>query len=154
MSRFRICLACALPPEEAWRRVLDLRAHGAVLPLTTVLGERLAADDLRAGDRFVARTAIGPLRLDDAMLVEAIVPPGQGRPGHARIRKQGRAVRGWIELRVAASAYGSTVDWRQEITVWGVPRLAGPVTAAVARLAYRAALRRLLARDGPAPMAP
>ncbi|HET7399150.1 MAG TPA: hypothetical protein VFJ94_11590 [Intrasporangium sp.] len=148
MTRFELRLASSLPPQEAWRRVLDLRAHTAVIPLTTLCGDALGADELRPGSRFVARTAVGPVVVDDPMVIDEIEPPSGAQPGVARIRKEGKVIRGWIALRVGAAPGGSEVEWTQEISVLGVPGAAGRVTAAVARVAYGATLRRLLARPG------
>ncbi|WP_374971298.1 SRPBCC family protein [Terrabacter sp. BE26] len=148
MASFTVHLDSTLPAPEAWRRVLDLHAHTAVIPLTTVTGEAMSADRLVPGSRFVARTGVGPVGLDDVMVVEAITQPSDDRPGMAWIQKEGNVVRGAIDLRVAPAGSGSTVEWVQQIGVRGVPRLLDPVVARVAELAYRSALRRLLARRG------
>ena len=106
------------------------------------------AAELVPGSRFVARTGVGPLAFDDPMVVDELSPPTVDEPGLARIRKEGNVVRGWIELTVTPRDHGgSIVEWVQQISVWGVPGVAGPVTAAVARAAYGQALQRLLERD-------
>jgi hypothetical protein len=147
MAGFRVLLTTALPAAEAWRRVLDLRAHDRLIPLTRISSGMAAADDLRPGSRFVARTGLGPLGFDDRMVVDELTPPAGQDPGLARIRKEGKVVRGSIELRVSPQVTGSVVDWRQEIRVWGMPRALGWVTAGASRAAYGMALRRLLAHD-------
>lgn len=43
MARLEIRIASALPAPQAWARILDLRAHSAVIPLTTVTGATLDA---------------------------------------------------------------------------------------------------------------
>jgi carbon monoxide dehydrogenase subunit G len=146
MASFSLRLEPTLPAAEAWRRVLDLRGHTEVIPLTTVTGEAMTADDLVEGSRFVARTGVGPVGFDDVMVVDAITPPTLERAGEARIRKEGKVVRGSIDLRVTPAPAGSVVEWSQQIEVRGVPRALGPVVARVARTAYGTALRRLLAR--------
>lgn len=146
MATFEVLIDSSLPAPEAWRRLLDLRAHGAAIPLTTVSGDVLDAGRLIEGSRFVARTGVGPLAVDDAMVVESIVPPTVNSAGTVRIRKRGNVVRGRIELRVAPAATGCTVTWWQRIGVRGVPGLLDPVVSRVARAAYGKALRRLLAR--------
>ncbi|MEW1951998.1 SRPBCC family protein [Terrabacter sp. NPDC080008] len=148
MATFTVHLDSALAAREAWRRVLDLHAHSAVIPLTTVTGETMTADGLVPGSRFVARTAVGPVGFDDVMVVEAITQPGAEHPGTAWIQKEGKVVRGSIDLRVSPAGSGSTVDWSQEIGVRGVPRLLDPLVGRVAQLAYGTALRRLLAHRG------
>jgi hypothetical protein len=144
MARFGVVIESGLTAPDAWRRVLDLRMHSRVIPLTTVLGPALSADSLSAGSRFVARTAVGPFGFDDAMVVEAITAPREDRAGVARIHKEGRVIRGSIRLTVTPRSQGSRVEWRQEIRVLGVPALLDHVVAAVARQAYAAVLRRLL----------
>ncbi len=147
VSQFSVVLESELAATEAWRRVLDLRMHTRVIPLTTVRGSALSAESLAVGSRFVARTALGPVGFDDAMTVDEITQPRDGSPGVARIHKEGKVIRGTIVLRVSPRPRGSTVEWRQEIRVWGIPALLHPAVAAIARQAYAAALRRLLARD-------
>jgi hypothetical protein len=144
MATFRVLLPSSLPATEAWRRVLDLRAHDRLIPLTRITSGMVTAEGLAPGSRFVARTGIGPLAFDDSMVVDEITPPAGKDPGLARIRKEGQVVRGWIELRVIPQATGSVVDWRQEIRVRGVPRALGWFTARTGRAAYGRALRRLL----------
>jgi len=134
-----------LSPGEAWRRVLDLRAHSRVTPLTTVAGDALSADELRQGSRFVARTAWGPIGFDDVMVVDEIAAPRDDAPGFARIHKEGSVIRGSIELRVTPRPSGSRVEWVQDVKVRWVPGPLDPVVAWVARRSYAAALRRLLA---------
>ena len=147
MAHFEVHLDPPLSAPEAWRRVLDLRAHTAVIPLTRVTGDARVAADLGPGSRLVARTGIGPVGLDDAMVVESIMQPTPHSAGTARIRKVGNVVRGSIELRVTPTAAGCTVDWSQRIDVRGVPDRLGPLVSWVAGAAYGRALRALLARD-------
>lgn len=145
MATFRVLVPSSLPGSEAWRRVLDLRLHDRLIPLTRITSGMVSADELGPGSSFVARTGLGPMGFDDRMVVDEVTPPVDREPGLARIRKEGRVVRGSIELRVTPLAAGSVVDWRQEIEVWGVPRALGWFTARVGRAAYGMALRRFLA---------
>ncbi|MFM6851598.1 MAG: SRPBCC family protein [Terrabacter sp.] len=144
MARFSVVVETGLPADEAWRRLLDLRAHTRAIPLTTLRGEVLTADGLQAGSRFVARTAIGPLGFDDRMVVDQIAAPVDGSAGSARIRKEGNVVRGQIDVAVLPTPAGSRVQWEQAIRVRPVPALLDPVVALVARLAYGTTIRRLL----------
>ena len=146
MADFEVHLDPPLPAPEAWRRILDLRAHTAVIPLTTVTGDAMAAGELVDGSRFTARTGLGPVGFDDVMVVDAIVPPTSTSAGHARIRKEGKVVRGAIELTVTPTSAGSAVVWSQRIGVRGVPTVLDPVVSRVARAAYGSTLRRLLSR--------
>lgn len=147
MAHFDLHLRSPLPADVAWARVLDLRAHTAVIPFTTLSGDQLEAAGLTAGSRFVARTALGPLGFDDVMVIESVTQPTADSAGRARIRKDGKVIAGFIDLTVSPSGSGSTVDWSQQIAVRRVPRLADRVVALVARTAYGTTLRRLLARD-------
>ena len=146
MAAFHVHLETDLPAAEAWRRVLDLRAHSDVIPLTTVTGAQLEAASLAPGSRFVARTAVGRVGFDDIMVVDAIEQPRDGSGARARIHKEGKLIGGEIDFRVIPAGSGSTVDWVQQIRVRGVPGWAGPVVARVARTAYGKALAELLRR--------
>ncbi|CCI51619.1 MAG: hypothetical protein LCH77_15395 [Actinobacteria bacterium] len=146
MADFEVHLDSPLPAPEAWRRILDLTAHTAVIPLTTVTGQAMTAAELVAGSRFVARTGVGPVGFDDVMVVDAIEAPTEASAGSARIHKEGTVVRGRIDLLVTPTATGSTVAWSQRIGVRGVPALLDPVVAKVAGAAYGSTLRKLLAR--------
>ena len=146
MARFTVTIDSDLAAPEAWRRLLDLRAHSVVIPLTTVTGDATAASDLVVGSRFVARTGLGPVGFDDEMVVESIVAPTATTAGNARIRKEGNVVRGRIDVRVTPTASGSVVVWSQRIGVRGVPAALDPVVAKLAGAAYGSTIRRLLAR--------
>jgi hypothetical protein len=80
------------------------------------------------------------------MVVDEIAGPEDGRPGVARIRKEGKVIRGSISLRIQSSGEGSRVEWEQDIGIRGVPRVLDGAVAYVARRSYAAAIRRLLAR--------
>jgi hypothetical protein len=147
MGRFELTIDSPLSAPEAWRRILDLRSHGVVIPLTTVTGEVLDPGALHEGSRFVARTGIGPLGFDDPMVFDEYVPPTDHEAGLARIRKEGRAVTGHITLRVAPTAAGCVVGWRQRIGVRGVPSVLDAAVGRVAEAAYRRTLQQLLRRS-------
>lgn len=146
VAHFDVRILSPLPADEAWARILDLNAHSAVIPLTTLTGDTLYAAGLVPGSRFVARTALGPVGFDDRMVVDEITQPTERDGASARIRKEGRAIRGIIHLTVTPVADGSRVEWSQDISVRGVPRALDPVVARVAWAAYGSTLRRLLAR--------
>jgi len=146
MAAFDVHLDTDLPAAEAWRRVLDLRAHSEVIPLTTVTGDHLEAAALVRGSRFVARTAVGPLGFDDVMVVDSIDQPTEASGGRARIHKEGKLIHGTIDFRVTPHGSSSSVDWSQQIRVRWVPRVADPVVARLARTAYGKALAELLRR--------
>lgn len=124
----------------------DLDAHSELIPLTRLSGDGVGGRPLREGARFVARTAVGPLGVDDVMEVRAFTFPAAAGPARAQILKTGRLIRGRIDAEVAAAPGGSVVLWRQEIGLRGLPSLFDPVVALVAKAAYRSVLTRLLAR--------
>ena len=146
MAHFEIHIDSPLTAPDAWARILNLRAHSVVIPLTTVTGETLDAAGLAPGSRFNARTGLGPLGFDDPMVFDEVEQPSEAARGHARIRKEGSLVRGDIELTVTPAAIGSVVVWSQRIDVRYVPAFADPVTALVARAAYGTTVKKLLAR--------
>ncbi|HEY9495834.1 MAG TPA: SRPBCC family protein [Intrasporangium sp.] len=147
MAHFEVQIDTRRSPGDAWDRVLDLRLHDLLIPFTRITSGKVPAAELGSGSAFVARTGLGPLGFDDPMVVEELVRPSGGSAGLARIRKHGKVIRGSIELRITPQPGGSRVKWNQEITVWGVPRALGWMTARVSRAAYGMALRRLLAHD-------
>ena len=147
MAHFEVQIDTRRSPGDAWDRVLDLRLHDLLIPFTRITSGKVPAAELGSGSAFVARTGLGPVGFDDPMVVEELVRPSDDSAGLARIRKHGKVIRGSIELRITPQPGGSRVKWNQEITVWGVPRALGWMTARVSRAAYGMALRRLLAHD-------
>lgn len=143
MGRFVVQLRPSLSATEAFDRILDLDAHTALIPLTTVRHEGV----LGAGRTFVARTGLGRIGFDDQMVVDEFRPPGPETPGRCRIRKTGRWVLGTIDLSVSGDANHAVVLWTQDIRIRWISRVADPVVTAVARVAYRTMLRRLLAHQ-------
>lgn len=143
MGEFVVERDLRLSPEQAWSRLFDLAAHTAVIPLTRVTPELVAAD-FTPGSEFVARTGIGPLAVDDRMVVEKVAKPTATDPGGIRIRKQGRVIRGSIEVTIEPTSTGSRLRWRQRISI---PGFVGPldrVVGAVARRAYGRTIDALL----------
>ncbi len=146
MPHFSVRIASALSPEQAWARVLDLRSHTAVIPLTTLTGDAMTAEGLAPGSRFVARTGLGPVGFDDVMVVDEIATPTGAAGSRTLIHKEGRLVRGSIELRVSPTSTGSMLAWDQQISIAGLPGVLDPVVARVAKAAYGQTLRALLDR--------
>lgn len=147
MASFEIRIDSPLSAAAAWGRLLDLRAHSDVIPLTTVTGDILDAAALTPGSRFTAHTGLGPLGFDDPMVVDEIEQPSGNGAGRARIRKEGSLVRGTIDLTVTPRAGGSLVVWSQNIAIRHLPAFADPVAAVVARTAYGTTVKKLLARS-------
>lgn len=143
MSRhagFVVELPTDLSPEDALRRVLDLRAHDRIIPFTRVT-PAMPADALTVGTRFVARTSLGPVGFDDPMRIEVL----SFVPASASIVKLGRAIRGVVSMHATASARGSVVQWEQSVHLPWLPGFLQPVAARVLETGYRRVLLRLLA---------
>ncbi len=113
-------------PASVWAAVTDFPAHADAVPLTTITTD---AGDPRVGWRFVARTGIGPLRVDDPMRIALWSPPGEDDGvGRVEITKEGRVLAGWASIEVAPGPTpGSTrLTWREEIDLAPVPVLTRP----------------------------
>ena len=135
MTGFVLTLPSPLPPAAVFDRVLDLDRHDRLVPLTRILRP---GTPLRAGERFVARTGIGPLWFDDVMTVTEWDPPRT-----ARLVKTGWPLRGTVtvEVRARRDQEGSILRWSQTVLLpCGLSRPAAPLLGA----GYRAVLRRLL----------
>ena len=144
MNRFTVRLPAQCPAHEALGRVLDLRVHNQVIPLTTITPAR-AFCELRPGSSFVARTAVGRFGFDDPMVVEHIgMVPGRAV---ARLRKEGRAIRGQIRVDCRDTEDGgSSLTWHQDVHLPWWPRSLHWMATPVLRAGYRRVLRQLLAR--------
>lgn len=156
---FAFRIDTALAPHEAWRRVVDVSAHGEVVPFTT--GRGPAPEDAVVGSRYVARTRLGPLGFDDVMVVREIEA---GR--RVVFEKVGRLLGGVVTVEItpvrrAAGpdradgerdlAGGAQVAWAQSITLPWVPGRLRPAAAFVTRVAapaigagYRRVVTKLL----------
>ncbi|MDG4859587.1 SRPBCC family protein [Streptomyces sp. T-3] len=143
MSEFRVSHSTRLSVQEAWLRVTDWPLHAAQVPLTETVV--LTDPPARAGTRFVARTALGRLGFDDPMEVTVWEPPGpEAASGHCRLVKTGSFLTGWAEISVRPRGSGSYVEWREDLRIARLPRLADPLTAVAGRVVFGLALRRLL----------
>lgn len=133
-----------LPASVCFERLVDWDRHTAAIPLT-----RLQHDgDARLGQRFVARTAIGPIGFDDPMEVELLQRPAGDSPGDlagvVEVAKRGRVIGGRVRWTVTPTVTGTEVTWAQHLAVGWLPRWLDPVVGLFGRLAYGAGLRRLL----------
>ncbi|WP_151525844.1 SRPBCC family protein [Serinicoccus kebangsaanensis] len=122
-------------PALVWERLWDLDRHTAAIPLTRTLGGPLGPDA-----EFVARTGVGPLRVDDRMRVRGWDPPHR-----AVVEKVGRPLTGRIEVLLRAAGADTRVRWEQEYAVTGVPDAVAALAAPVVRSAYLRAVRQITA---------
>lgn len=135
---FTLRLTSTATQERLWSVVTDVARHGDHVPATTV---RTDAGRPRVGWGFTARTGIGPVRVDDAMVLSVWDPPHR-----MRAVKVGRVLGGWAEATVdAAEGGGSVLTWRASVVPRGLPRFLGGAADAVAASAYERALRSLVA---------
>ena len=103
------------PLDVVWDTLTDFAAYGRWIPLTSM---RTDPGPARPGWAFGGFTGLGPVGFLDSMLVVKWEPPLDGEARFA-VRKTGRVLRGWADVRLAATDAGGTdVVWREEI----VPR--------------------------------
>lgn len=145
---FVVELTCPCSPADALSRVLDLRQHSRVIPLTTV-SPALSFEELQVGSEFVARTALGSVGFDDVMTIDEL-DPRDGDVLGVRIAKHGRAIRGSIHLTAEASPQGSVITWNQLVRLPWLPGFVQPLAARVLKIGYETVLKRLLAEPGTA----
>lgn len=133
---FRLELVVPGSPDEVWARLWDLDRHTASVPFTRVT----SSAELAARGQFIATTRLGPLVLDDRMVVEQWDPPRR-----AVIRKTGPVLTGTITAQLEADPGGTRVTWEQCYGAKSVPdRVAAPLRPLVAA-GYRRSLRAILA---------
>ncbi len=147
------------PLERVWPLLLDW-SFGAEVPFTEIRIEPAAGlgagAETVAGQRFVARTGIGPGRragFDDLMTVTSVRPPSGDRGGRAVVLKHGRLLRGeaLIEARRHGPAH-TLVIWSYRdlrlVPQWLSPPLATLTARATDRVTDRtgaAVAKRVLA---------
>ncbi|MBB5122506.1 hypothetical protein AF335_14445 [Streptomyces eurocidicus] len=132
-----------LPADEAWRRLTDWERHADHVPFTRTTVTTPSARGV--GARFVARTGLGPLAVDDVMEVVARHPPSAAGPGRCRLAKRGSVIKGWAELEVGMLGTGSYVVRREDLRLKGRHRLLAPVVNRCGTLLFARVVRRLLA---------
>ncbi|WEO94495.1 SRPBCC family protein [Streptomyces sp. FXJ1.172] len=143
MPVFSFTRTAPLPLDEAWRRLTEWPRHADAVPLTRI--RVLTPPPTLVGTRFVARSGIGPLAVDDIMEVTVWRPPTGDEPGLCRLDKRGRVVLGWAEIEVGPGPGGrSRVVWREEVRVRALPRVFDGVLERTARVMFGRAVNRLL----------
>ncbi|MFG2636330.1 SRPBCC family protein [Streptomyces sp. NPDC048362] len=145
MPTFCLERTVPLPLDEAWRRLTRWPRHAGAVPLTRI--RVLTPGPTREGSRFVARSGVGPLTLDDVMEVTLWHPPTGDEPGLCRLDKRGRVILGWAEIEVRPGPDGgSRVVWREELRVRFLPRAFDGVLEVASRAMFGRAADRLLER--------
>ena len=131
------------PLGAVWDTLTDFGAYGTWIPLTSM---RTDAPPVRLGWGFGGFTGIGPVGFLDSMLVVRWQPPADGTARFS-VRKTGRVLAGWADVRLAATDSGGTeVVWREEIVPRPetVGRLAAPAADRVTARLFAGALDRML----------
>ncbi len=136
------------PTEEAWARLTDFGGYGRWIPFTEMV---LDPEPVRVGWGFAGRTGVGPLGFVDSMLVTRWEPPGRDGSARFSVRKTGRLLGGWADIRLESRGDGGTdLSWAEEIVLhpsWLGRRIARLVDPVVARIFGRAVDRMLAAAD-------
>lgn len=143
MARVDFSLQVQVPASATavWAALTAWETHGEWIPMTRV---RILSGDGGLGTRFVARTGIGPLALDDVMVVTSFDVAARA----ASVEKVGRLT-GSADFRISEDRPGaSLVHWSEAVRVPGLPRFLAPIVARVGALAFRVSLQRLGRRLG------
>ena len=122
-----------VPPEQAWRAVVDWPRQGRWMLATHVHGGH------GAGAQVVARTGIGPVGFTDTMVITHWEPPHRCVVEHT-----GRVVRGAGVFEVVPAGAGSEFRWteRLELPFAAAGRWAWRVIRPLAQRGMDLSLRR------------
>ena len=143
MGAVEVRRTVATPLGAVWDTLTDFGAYGRWIPLTSM---RTDPPPVRPGWAFGGFTGLGPVGFLDSMLVVRWEPPADGEARFA-VRKTGRVLRGWADVRMSATVGGGTdVSWREEIVPRPEPlgRLAAPATDRVTARLFAQALDGML----------
>ena len=97
-------IALPVPPERAWRAVVDWPRQSQWMLATRVRGGH------GAGAQVVARTGIGPLGFTDTMVITHWEPPRRCVVAHT-----GRVIRGAGVFEVVPAGTGSELRWTERL---------------------------------------
>lgn len=140
--------AAAVDAARLWEVVTDWPGHGRYVPLTTVSTQGPEG----AGRHLVARTRLGPLTLDDHMVITRWSPPGEpggDGAGVVELTKDGRVLVGTVRIEVRPLGPArSELVWTEEIRLRapGPGRLTAPAADLGARVLFGRLADRLVAR--------
>lgn len=133
--RISIDIRLGEAPEVVWTRLWNLNRHTAVVPFTTVLSQ----EPLDRGTRFIARTTLGPITIDDRMVVRRWEPPRR-----ATVEKVGPVLFGTIDATIQEEGDGCRLTWEQTYAVRAVPRFLARIFEPVVKRAYRSTLIQII----------
>lgn len=140
---FELQLHVPEPATVVWGRLIDLDAHTAAIPLTTVVP---ANHHMAEGLRFVGETRMGPVTIHDRMRVERADPPSEQHPGHLVVQKSG-PMAGQVEATVEQVPTGTLLVWRQSVRPAWLPTALRPLGALIAKWAYGIGVRRIVGQQ-------
>lgn len=123
-----------------WSRLIELDAHSAAIPFTRVTP---VGEQMRQGLRFVGETSLGPLHMNDRMLVARADAPSRNEAGRLIVEKFG-PVAGMVDATVEQTVTGTLVVWRQSLRPAWLPSWLRPLGAVFAKIAYGVGLRRII----------
>lgn len=135
---FTLRLNLTAPPERVWQLLWDLERHTRSVPFTEV-AHADGVTALALGTRFVGVTRLGPLVLNDEMVVREWQPSKR-----AVIEKVGSVLRGTITVTMAPSEGGTAMTWHQTVCVARLPMPLVSLAIPLIRMGYRQALGRIL----------
>jgi hypothetical protein len=147
VAEFRVCVHARATARDVWDLVTDWPAHSRFVPLTTVTRTRWDGGP-GLGDRFVGRTGVGPLAIDDPMEVVEWSPPAGGGTGRCTLAKLGGVVLGRATIEVEPTgASACRVCWYENVEIAPVrlTRFAAPLVAVVGAGAFGRVLRAMVA---------
>jgi hypothetical protein len=128
-------------PRVLWDELVDWPAHGAWIPATTIEGE--GGDPNEVGYTFTAWTGFRPVALEDRMRVTRCDWDDASQTGVCDVDKLGRVLGGGAGFTVRADGSGSTIEWREDVTVPYLPKFLAPIGAFVGKIGFGLALRSL-----------
>jgi len=130
-------VAVAAPPEAVWAAVVDWEGQARWILLTGVTVE---PGERGVGQRFTARTSLGPIGFEDPMEVIRWDPPHRADVAH-----QGTLVRGTGSFVVTPAPGGAWFTWVEDLDPPGgrLGTLGLRAIEPVVRAGLRASLRRI-----------
>jgi hypothetical protein len=142
--RFELSRRFDVPARTLWDELVDWPAHGAWIPATSIEGEHGDPTPPTAvGYTFTAWTGFRPVALEDRMRVTRCDWDDAAQVGVCDVEKLGPVLGGAAGFTVRASGAGSTIDWREDVTVPYLPGFLAPVAAFFGRIGFQLALRSL-----------
>jgi len=139
--RFELSRRFDVPARTLWDELVDWPAHGAWIPATSIESE--PGDPTEVGYTFTAWTGVRPVALEDRMRVTRCDWDDAAQVGVCDVDKLGPVLGGGAGFTVRASGAGSTIEWREDVTIPYLPAFLAPVAAFFGRIGFQLALRSL-----------